>query len=204
MDIEEIEALILKEIDRPKDRNNFIATKIYDAQQKEIESREKDIRRLKSDLENRNLIISEDVKEIEELKTELFLNKVGHQTTQNLWTQTLEENTKLQEQLKASDNAHQTVCTENARWESELDIQLGWLKAEKNKTKKLDIELRSKIVIMTMLGEDKIKLQERVKELNELPKDLLKQQLIREKFDYEESGHLPPWCITKLIKLLTN
>tara|TARA_R110000772_G_scaffold185853_1_gene297021 strand:- start:404 stop:814 length:411 start_codon:yes stop_codon:yes gene_type:complete len=62
-------------------------------------------------------------KEIEQLKEVMFLKEVKHLTTQNLWSKTLEENTKLKEQLreceeKAIDGFIKEIETEfsNENW----------------------------------------------------------------------------------------
>ena len=45
-------------------------------------------------------LLNQQQKEIEQLRDEMFLKDVAHKTTQNLWSKTLKENTKLKEQLK--------------------------------------------------------------------------------------------------------
>ena len=58
-------------------------------------------------IEKVQFIINKLKKQIETLKAEneeltrnFFNNRVAHQVTQDLWSKTLEENTKLKEQLK--------------------------------------------------------------------------------------------------------
>ena len=44
-------------------------------------------------------LLNQQQKEIEQLREEMFLKDVAHKTTQNLWSKTLKENTKLKEAL---------------------------------------------------------------------------------------------------------
>jgi len=45
-------------------------------------------------------LLNQQQKEIEQLIEEMFLKDVAHKTTQNLWSKTLEENTKLKEVMQ--------------------------------------------------------------------------------------------------------